>query len=119
MTDLWKKMTGDWQDSINVLLGLWLVLSPWILQFQGSNPAVANAVLVGAVIAVMSLAAVLRFRYWEEWIDMAIGAWLVISPWVLGVAALTLATWNFVIIGALVFAMAGWSLYAHGAHHPA
>ena len=119
MTDLWKKMTGDWQDSFNVLLGLWLAVSPWILQFQDVRPALANAVLIGAVIAIMSLAAVISFRYWEEWLDMVIGAWLVVSPWVLGITALTLATWNFVIVGALVFALAAWSLYAHGAHHPA
>lgn len=119
MTNLWKKVTSDWQDSINVLLGLWLVISPWILQFQDSERALANAVIVGGVIVLMSLAAVVSFRNWEEWIGMVIGAWLVVSPWVLGLAALTMVTWNFVIVGALVLALAGWSLYAHGAHHPA
>lgn len=119
MTDLWKKMTGDWQDSVNVLLGLWLVISPWILQFQDSRLALANAVIIGGVIAVMSLAAVVNFHNWEEWLDMVIGAWLVISPWVLGLTALTMATWNFVIIGALVIALSGWSLYEHGEHRPA
>ncbi|MFW8636549.1 SPW repeat protein [Cribrihabitans pelagius] len=114
MTDYWKKISGDWQDSVNVLAGLWLVISPWVLQFQDSRLAVANAVLLGGLIALMSLAAVVNFRNWEEWLDMAVGAWLVISPWVLGLTALTFATWNFVIIGAIVLALAAWSLYEHG-----
>jgi hypothetical protein len=46
-----------------------------------------NAHVIGAVIAVMALLALFAFKTWEEWISGVLGAWLVISPSVLGFSA--------------------------------
>ncbi|MEI2808381.1 MULTISPECIES: SPW repeat protein [Paracoccaceae] len=116
MTDFWKKATDNWQDSVNLILGLWLIVSPWVLGFAGLETAMWNAVVFGLVIAAMALAALTTFRDWEEWIDMAIGAWLTISPWVLGFATGaegSALTGNFVVAGLLVLALSAWSLVGH------
>lgn len=116
MTDFWKKATDNWQDSVTLLLGLWLIVSPWVLGFAGLEAAMWNAVVFGVVIAAMALAALTTFRDWEEWIDMAIGAWLAISPWVLGFTTGTEGpglTGNFVVAGLLVLALSAWSLVGH------
>lgn len=116
MTDFWKKATDNWQDSVTLILGLWLIVSPWVLGFAGLEAAMWNAVVFGLVIAAMALAALTTFRDWEEWIDMAIGAWLAISPWILGFAtgaAGSTLTGNFVVAGLLVLALSAWSLVGH------
>jgi SPW repeat len=114
MSDFRKNVTESWQDSVNVVLGVWLILSPWILGFAASQAAMWNAVVVGVVIAAAALGALFSFQKWEEWADMAFGVWLVISPWVLGFAAtLATATWNFVVVGLLTVALAAWSLRDH------
>ncbi|BCP65887.1 SPW repeat protein [Thermus thermophilus] len=44
-----------WQDWANLVLGLWLVLSPWILGFSGTSSATWNAVIVGLLVGLLAL----------------------------------------------------------------
>lgn len=117
MSNFAKKLTGNWQDVVCLILGLWLVVSPWVLGFTAIQFAMWNAIVLGAVIVVMTLMELVEFHDWEEWTDMVIGGWLAISPWVLGFTAeaggSAVATANFVIVGLLVLAMAAWSLIGH------
>ena len=39
-----------------------------------------------ALIATMSTAAIAVFSDWEEWLNLLLGIWLVLAPWVLGFA---------------------------------
>ncbi len=125
MTDFWKTMTDRWQDSVNVVLGVWLFFSAWILGFADITAAFWNALIFGAALAVAAFLALWQYGKWEEWVDAAIGAWLVISPWLLGFAMLSgegaamAATWNMIIVGVVSFVLAIWSLrdnWQGGAH---
>src|SRR5437588_4170855 len=72
-------------DLYNLLLAALLVASPWL--FKLSNGAAKMDLWVGGVaIAVVSLAAIAAYANWEEWANVAVGLWLVISPWALGFA---------------------------------
>ena len=44
-----------WQDWANLVLGLWLVLSPWILGFSGTSSAPWNAVILGLLVGLLAL----------------------------------------------------------------
>jgi SPW repeat-containing protein len=97
----------QWEDWCDWGLGIWLMLSPWILLFHYDTPATRNAVTVGFLVVAAEALTLSMFQVWEEWINVALGVWLVISPWVLGVAsAAAMAT--FVITGLLI---AGLALY--------
>ena len=110
-----KKLTDSWQDTLSLALGIWLLFSPWLLGFTPITGAYWNAIAFGLVIAGMSLLALIEFHEWEEWADMAVGAWLVVSPWVLGFAIAANATvvWNVIIVGLAILGMAAWSLRDH------
>jgi SPW repeat-containing protein len=95
----------QWEDWSSWALGIWLVLSPWALFFDPEPRAMENAVAVGALIIIVEIVELSIFRDWEEWINVALGAWLAISPWALGIAN-SAARWNFVIVGVLVLALA-------------
>ena len=95
----------QWTDWTTWLLGIWLCLSPWTLLFEFEAPAMQNAVLLGALIILVELVELSIFRGWEEWINVALGAWLIASSWVLGIATPT-ARINFVLVGVLVTALA-------------
>ena len=43
----------QWEEWLDVLLGLWLIASPWALGFTGAQNAFWTALVAGAVIAVM------------------------------------------------------------------
>jgi len=99
----------QWEDWSSWAQGIWLVLSPWAFFYDQETRAVENAVVVGALILVAEVVELSVFRDWEEWINVAAGAWLVVSPWVLGIASAA-ARWNFVVVGILVVALALYEL---------
>jgi hypothetical protein len=103
-----------WEDWVGTALGLWLVVSPWLLDY-GTTTVSQNAVLVGfLLIAIEFVALSVAFRTWEEWISVVLGAWLVVSPWVLGAALVP--TVNFVVVGSLVLALALYEIWDEGWH---
>ncbi len=95
----------QWTDWTTWLLGIWLCLSPWTLLFEFEAAAMRNAVLLGVLIILVELVELSIFRGWEEWINVALAAWLVASTWVLGIATLS-ARINFIVVGGLVAALA-------------
>lgn len=105
-----RLISEQWRDGISVLLGLWLLFSPWILQFTGTPPAMWNSVILGVIIAVASGAALFQFHEWEEWIDTVMGVWLVVSPWLLGYSTMTAAAWNHVAVGLITVILSVWSI---------
>jgi hypothetical protein len=97
----------QWEDWCDWALGIWLLLSPWILLFERDPAATRNSVIVGFLVVVTEAVTLSVFRVWEEWINAALGAWLIVSPWVLPIADRS-AKANFVIAGILI---AGLALY--------
>ena len=104
------KQMKHWQDPANVLMGVWLILSPWALGFQSERNAMMNAVIVGVLLIAAALGAIFVPRAWEEWSETALGLWLVISPWVIGFAALETAKISTVASGLIVVVLALWVL---------
>lgn len=113
--DAKQNVTSDWQDALNVLLGVGLFVSPWALDYAAGSAAL-NAHIVGVVIAVMALAALFAFRAWEEWISAILGVWLIIAPWVLNFTDHRAAMRTSVLIGIAALVLAMWSATEHGRH---
>jgi hypothetical protein len=90
-------------DVANLILGLFLLVSPWILAYSGV-PA-QNAGISGAIIAVLSVAALAAFAQWEEWLNLLLGLWVLVSPWMLGFEGTTAGTVH-IVVGILVAVLA-------------
>ena len=103
-------LQNQWTDWTTWLMGIWLCLSPWILLFETETPAMRNAVLLGTLIIFLEVIELSFFCGWEEWINVALGAWLIASNWVLGIATPS-ARINFVVVGVLVVALALYELW--------
>ena len=101
----------QWEDWASWAFGIWLCISPWALEFDLEPVPTRNAVIVGFLIILAEVVTLSVFRPWEEWINVALGAWLVVSPWVLAIAA-PAATANFVVVGALVIVLALYEMRA-------
>jgi hypothetical protein len=116
-----------WQDWANLLLGLWLFASPWILGFAADLTPAWNAYVLGVAIVVFAAIAVYMPKAWEEAVNIILGIWMIVSPWVLGFSTHMVATRNAVIVGILVTAFAIWAMvldtdfqkWRHGGHRPA
>ena len=104
------KYMKHWQDPINVLLGAWLAVSPWVLGFQDQMAPTANGVVIGLALISAALGAIFMPRAWEEWTEGLLGLWMVISPWVLGFSGQMDAMRNAVVSGIVVLGLALWVL---------
>lgn len=105
MADVSFTPPRQWEDWCDWALGIWLVLSPWTLRYWPDTVAVKNAVIVGALLILAEVITLSVFRLWEEWVPVALGVWLVLSPWLLPIASDT-ARMNFVVVGIVVAVLA-------------
>jgi hypothetical protein len=96
-------------DVANLILGAILFFAPWIFAFEAGAQS-SNAFVCGVIIAVLSLAALTAFAVWEEWLNLIVGLWVIVSPWALGFADTTAMTVN-IVIGILVAALAAIELW--------
>jgi hypothetical protein len=86
------------------LLGLYCAVSPWILHYTTSQPALAtHNLIMGIAIGLLALGFTRapERMYGLSWAICAMGAWLIISPWVVGTSPDTGVVINSIIIGAL------------------
>lgn len=104
------KQLKHWQDLVNALLGVWVILSPWALGFQSTTVAMANAVIIGVALIAAALGAIFVPRAWEEWTEGILGLWLIVSPWALGFSTHRDAMLTAVITGVVIAALALWTL---------
>jgi hypothetical protein len=72
-------------DLYNFFLALFLFVSPWLFGYAGADARI-DIWASGAVIALVSFASFVVFSGWEAWLNLLLGVWLVVSPWVLGFA---------------------------------
>jgi hypothetical protein len=97
-------------SGMNILLGVWLIFSPWTFDYSGS-PAVLNSVFVGILIAIFAAIrlASLRNTASLSGVNLLLALWIIASPWLLGYAANVGAVRDNVILGVVVATLAVWS----------
>ena len=57
-----------WQEAANLVLGIWLILSPWILEFSAHAPARNSTLVAGIVVAGIAL--------WAMLVDIDVRQWM-------------------------------------------
>ncbi len=72
-------------DLYSLVAGIFLFVSPWLFALA-SETARIDIWVTSALIATTSILAILIFSNWEEWLNLLLGFWLVVSPWALGFA---------------------------------
>ncbi|MDQ3960835.1 MAG: SPW repeat protein, partial [Pseudomonadota bacterium] len=94
-----------WAHFVNILLGFWLISSPFALGFRGETAMLWSDVLSGALIVVFG-ALSLSYRYrWAQWANTFVGIWLLFAPlvfWTTSAAAYA----NDTLVGSLVISLA-------------
>ena len=54
---------AEWEEWINGLLGVWLIIAPWVLSFSSSTHALWAHVVLGIITAVVSFWSVWDYRH--------------------------------------------------------
>lgn len=91
-------------DGLTFLAGLYLAVSPWVVGFNGISTLLVNNLIVGAALAMLALwfSPAGRRAVDVAWVVPVIGAWTIISPWVVsGDVSTTATVWNNVVTGVI------------------
>ena len=104
-----------WEDWATLALGVWLCASTWLLQFSDPH-AMQNLVAVGFLVIIGELFTFYTLRIWEEWINIVLGAWLIVSSWILDITAPAAKT-NAIVVGLLLLAVALYEIWDDRRHH--
>src|SRR5712672_4835089 len=100
-----------WQDIASLLLGVWLVVSPFVLGFAAAATWVT--IVLGLCVILFSVEGFVIPSYLEEWGELLIGLALVVVPWTVGYEPVS-ATLNSMVSGALVILFGAWELVTDG-----
>ena len=95
----------QWEDWVSWGLGIWLCIAPWALRFDLEPGATRAAVITGVLLILVEAITLSVFRAWEEWLNVALGLWLIAIPWVI-VTESTVAEVNFAVVGLIVLGLA-------------
>jgi hypothetical protein len=105
------------RSSINVLFGIWLAVSPWLLGYGHGDPR-WNDIVLGSLVAGSALArATGAYREaYLSWFNAAVGVWLIVAG--LAIDRTGVARWNDLGVGATVFVVAIASIEASARLYP-
>ena len=103
-------MIQIWKNTLCMLAGLWLWISPFVLHFKLGSSVSSDANIVGIFIGALSMMAIATPQSWEEWTKVILGAWLLASPWLLGFSHQTIAAYNIMAVGLVVVILSLWSM---------
>jgi hypothetical protein len=97
-----------WQDQLILLLGLFI--TPRVFSYPIPSPQAWNAYVAGAVSAILAAFELYKTYFWAVAVNLLLGIWVAISPWVLSVASQRELMWNELIVGIAVIVLALWEM---------
>ncbi|MCK6599088.1 MAG: SPW repeat protein [Bdellovibrionaceae bacterium] len=105
---------ATWENWTNLIIGVWFFVTPWFVM-NSLTPELAsianwNFWIVGLVIAISAGLALQDLKPWEEWVNLILGVWMMLSPWALGFSIDKNLLMNSVIAGAVVVVFSGISI---------
>jgi SPW repeat len=77
----WRRLSA--LDVYTGSFGLFLFVSPWLFGYANEVTRI-DVWASGAAITAISIAAIFAFSDWEEWLNLLLGLWSIVSPWALG-----------------------------------
>jgi hypothetical protein len=99
------------QSWLNVVVGVWLFISPWVLGTTSDGATAWNAWIIGAAIFVVALIAISTpASVVAPWGNVVLGVWLFISPWVLRYTDVSDGAVNAWVFGVVTVLVALWAM---------
>ncbi|HZD11622.1 MAG TPA: SPW repeat protein [Candidatus Binatia bacterium] len=101
-------------SGLNVLLGIWLLVAPFILGYSGVAAGLWNDIIVGALVLILAGVRVWKPAHnrWLSWTNVLLGIWLAAAPFILGYSEIAAAMWNDIIVGIAIIVLGAWSAVA-------
>lgn len=107
---------AQWENFINIILGIWIFSIPWVLGFGFEryevNVIMWNFSMIGLIIVTTSFISLRGLKLWPIWLCFYTGIWLFFSPLFLVYWTNSTLLWNSIILGLAVSFLPGISIPA-------
>jgi hypothetical protein len=95
------------------VVGVWVVIAPFLLGYRGTGSALWNDVIVGVAVVILAVSAAMSENEntikTMGWITAVLGLWLVLAPFILGYSAIAAALWSDIIAGVVILILSVWA----------
>jgi hypothetical protein len=102
--------TKRWQDQVILLLGWWLIASPWVMGYPSDAPPTTNAVVAGIIMAALAAFDLYKTYVWAVVLNLVVGVWVAVSPWVIGVLQDRTMMTSLIVSGVATVVLGLWEL---------
>jgi hypothetical protein len=75
-----------WAQTINMVIGLWLMAAPAVLGY--GRPMSTSDHIVGPLVATFACIALWEATRPSRWVNLPLGLWIALAPWPLGAPAI-------------------------------
>jgi SPW repeat-containing protein len=88
---------------INILLGAWLIVAPFVLGYSSARPEMTNDFALGVVLIGCSwwILAAMPLTDFSQWLQIVGGLWLIAAPFVLHYGRFSPPFANDLVVGIL------------------
>src|SRR5687768_6357134 len=97
------------------IVGLWELVSPFVLGYSTLTVAMWNAVIIGVVLIVLGAGVALykevKIDQTLDLIDIRLALWLIVARFILGYSDAVVTMCNNIIVGLVVLVLAGWATF--------
>jgi hypothetical protein len=100
-----------WYDLVNLIVGLWVLVSPWVVSETAEAHIASSKHIAGALTVLLAGYALVRSVEVAEYGLIAVGLWLIASPWILGFDATVMR--QAIFYGVIIVTCAGFAIQ-HG-----
>src|ERR1700757_3866095 len=100
-----ESMSAHFTFGLTLLTGLYVAASPWIVGFSATRSLGTSDLIVGIAVAFLAYgcATALDRAHGMTWTLPVLGAWVIVSPWILqGFTPTAGMIWSNVVAGALL-----------------
>jgi SPW repeat-containing protein len=107
----------EWTSGVDALVGVWLIVAPWVLGFSDVPSAMWTDISVGTTIMLVALLRILNPDQTVPlgWVNVVLGACFITAPFVIPYASHVHTNpiyWNDILSGVGVLWFAIWSMAA-------
>jgi len=99
-----------WQDQVILLIGIWLVASPWVFNYPASSTPAIYATIAGIIMAVLAAFDLYKTYVWAVLLNVVAGAWVAISPWLVDTIPDRAMTTSLLVSGLATVVLGLWEL---------
>ncbi|MEH6436301.1 SPW repeat protein [Massilia sp. DD77] len=99
-----------WQDQVILLVGVWLVISPWVFNYPVSSPPAVNATIAGIIMALLAAFDLYKTYVWAVLLNIVAGIWVAVSPWLVGAVPDRAMTTSLLVSGLATVVLGVWEL---------